>query len=454
MSLNRDPLLRVEGLSKTFVQGDTLLNRILPGQNVTKVHAVDDVDLTVYEGDTLGLVGESGCGKSTLARTILRLIEPSGGEVYYRGRNVTDLSEEELKQFRSEAQMIFQDPNSSLNPRYSVRKTLLEPMKVHDIGEDKADRLDRAHYLLERVGLGKEAIDRYPHEFSGGQRQRIGIARALAVDPHLVVADEPVSALDVSIQAQILDLLAELQEEMNLTMLFISHNLSVVRYICDRVSVMYLGNIVETSDTSQLFEAPKHPYTQSLISSVPIPNPGINRDRIHLEGDVPTPIDPPNGCRFHTRCPTVIPPDDWTDGEEAWRRILQLKTRIDDDMIQPEAVRSLLEDQQDTPVSDETVVNYIYENNISKQDTDAQATVSVSPSVEETITDAISMLVSGDSERALTRLDRAYSTICKQERPDQITNNENGLEYTVRCHLYNESKAGDPIPGELLFKER
>lgn len=439
MTGTRQPLLRVEGLSKTFRQGDSLLNRLLPGQNVTEVHAVDNVDLTVYQGDTLGLVGESGCGKSTLARTILQLIEPTEGDVYYRNRNLTELSGRELKEFRSEAQMIFQDPNSSLNPRYSVRKTLIEPMEVHGVGDSKEERIERARYLLDRVGLGKEAIDRYPHEFSGGQRQRIGIARALAVDPQLVVADEPVSALDVSIQAQILDLLDELRREMNLTMIFISHNLSVVRYICDRVAIMYLGNIVETADASEFFASPKHPYTQSLISSVPIPNPAIDRERIHLEGDVPTPIDPPSGCRFHTRCPKVIPPDNWPDSDEAWRRVLQLKTRIENDMIRADSIRELLEDQGDERVTEETIVQYIYEENVTKRSTDAATTVSLSRSTERVVLNAIETLVAGDPEAAMSQLDEKYTTICKYKEPEQIVERLDRTEHMVKCHLYDEA---------------
>lgn len=267
----------------------------------TYVKAVDEVDLTIRKGETLGLVGESGCGKSTLGRLILRLEEPTEGQVYFESKDIFQLKKDDLRDLRKDMQIIFQDPYSSLNPRKTVGKIVEEPLAIHGMG-NPSERDDRVKQLLEVVGLLPEHIDRYPHEFSGGQRQRIGIARALALNPKLIIADEPVSALDVSIQAQVINLLQDLQKEFHLTYLFISHNLSVVEHISDRVAVMYLGRIVEMAPRETLYRRPFHPYTEALLSALPVPNPKLKRQRIILPGDVPSPIEPPKGCHFHPRC--------------------------------------------------------------------------------------------------------------------------------------------------------
>jgi oligopeptide transport system ATP-binding protein len=292
------PLLQVRHVKKYFPIRKGLLQR-----EVAHVHAVDDVSFDVRAGETLGLVGESGCGKSTLGRTLIRLLEPTAGEIVFQGTHIENLGRRRLRPLRSEMQMVFQDPYASLNPRKRVGTIVSDPMRIHNLG-NRAEQKRRVGEILETVGLSPEHYNRFPHEFSGGQRQRIGIARALALRPKLIIADEPVSALDVSIQSQMLNLLDELQNDLQLTYIFIAHDLGVVRHVSDRIAVMYLGKIVELSPAEELYTRPIMPYTEALLSAVPIPDPDLaeQRERIVLEGDVPSPINPPSGCRFHPRC--------------------------------------------------------------------------------------------------------------------------------------------------------
>lgn len=300
--MENNVLLKVKKLKKYFPVRGGILSKI-----IGYVQAVDEISFNIKEGETLGLVGESGCGKTTTGRTIIRLLEPTAGEVDFKGEDIFKLNKEEIRKARRNIQIIFQDPFGSLNPRMTVGEIVGESLVIHKIVKNNKEKDERVKDLLETVGLNAGHIRRYPHEFSGGQRQRIGIARALALNPKLIICDEPVSALDVSIQAQVINLLEDLQEKFNLTYLFIAHDLSVVKHISDRVAVMYLGKIVELSSTSELYDNTQHPYTEALLSAVPIPDPTLKRQRIVLEGDVPSPFKPPVGCRFHPRCKYVKP---------------------------------------------------------------------------------------------------------------------------------------------------
>lgn len=296
MRKQKNTLLRIENLSQHFRVGGGLFGR----SNI--VYAVDDVSLEVHAGETLGIVGESGCGKSTLGRSLLKLYQPTAGNIYFEGQDVTQLTSNEMAPLRQELQIIFQDPMESLNARHTIAEILSEPFEIHNLGT-KSERTRWVCELLEKVGLPTTAATLYPHEFSGGQRQRIGIARAIALKPKVIVCDEAVSALDVSVQAQVINLLLDLQKEMNLALIFIAHDLSVVKHISDRIAVMYLGKFVEVAQADELYAAPKHPYTKALISAIPIPNPRKRSERMILQGDVPSPMNPPSGCNFHPRCP-------------------------------------------------------------------------------------------------------------------------------------------------------
>ena len=412
-----EALVEIDGL-KTYYEGGGLFSD-------EPVKAVDDVDLRIERGETLGLVGESGCGKTTLGRTLVQLEAATAGEVRFDGTDVTRLSGSDLKNWRRNAQIVFQDPQSSLNDRMTVGEIIREPLDVHD-WETPRDRRQHVRELLETVGLQEEHYYRYPHQFSGGQRQRIGIARALALEPEFIVLDEPVSALDVSVQAKILNLLEDLQEEFGLTYLFIAHDLSVVRHICDRVAVMYLGNIMEVGESEELFAAPANPYTHSLLSAIPEPNPESEKDRITLRGTPPSPRDPPVGCPFSTRCPAKIRPEKYRDtDDDLWERIEVfqeiLRERERADRSLSERARSLL--GMETRFSDIEEIN-----------DEVFGDVQVPTEVAEHIERAESRVRDGDEAGALAYLREEFGSECDSEMPAHHEVSETGR--TSLCHRH------------------
>ncbi|MEZ3117991.1 ABC transporter ATP-binding protein [Halobaculum sp. MBLA0147] len=417
-----DPVLAAEGIKKHFDQSDGLLDRLL-GAGGT-VRAVDGVDLTVREGETLAVVGESGCGKSTLGETLLNLHTPTAGSIQYRDEDITGLDDSSMRPYRQKLQMVFQDPLASLNPRQTVGEIVTAPMAVHDIGDSAADRRQRAEELLERVGLEPEHAERYPKQFSGGQQQRVGIARALSVDPDLIVADEPVSALDVSVQAQILNLLQDLQREFGLAILFITHDLSVVRQVADRVAVMYLGEIVETAPVEELFTAPQHPYTKSLLSAVPRIDPSARTDRVVLRGTVPSPIDPPTGCRFHTRCPEVIPGDDWTGDQASFRQAFTFRVRLEEGELEPEAVRERLAADGGDP-DEASVADRLVETTLPGDPDD------LPKAAHTTIHEAATAVAAGNRQEALELVRDLCPSPCVDDAPTAVVR---GDDETAACH--------------------
>ncbi|MCU4740208.1 oligopeptide/dipeptide ABC transporter ATP-binding protein [Natronoglomus mannanivorans] len=436
------PLVRLDNLCKYFYEKDSIFDRLL-GEEPVAVRAVDGVSFEIYRGETLGLVGESGCGKSTAGETLLHLQEPIDGVVEFRGRNVFDHTGEAREEFRRDAQVVFQDPFSSLDPRMTVGKIVKQPLDVHDVGTE-AERRERVRDLLELVGLSADQFDRYPHEFSGGQRQRIAIARALALEPEFVVLDEPTSALDVSVQAQVLNLLDDLQDEFDLTYLLISHDLSVIRHVCDRVAVMYLGEIVEIGPVEEIFAEPKHPYTQALLASVPRASTDEkDRKRETISGDVPSPRNPPSGCRFRTRCPEVIPPADLEIEQSVYREIMNLRERIESRNLSLGTIgdggASGTDDtgervDSEGPAGDRTddetdvIVGAVKNRLFSAGDRE------LPDDHDELVTTAIEAVIDDDWERAAVMLREEYESVCERVNP--------GLgkkTHPAACHLY-----GDP----------
>ena len=420
-----EPLVEIEKLERYFYENDSLFDRLL-GRDPVAVKAVDGVTLDIASGETLGLVGESGCGKSTTGETVLRLQEPTGGTVRFDGQDIYELSGTQLAEFRRRAQIVFQDPFSSLDPRMTVADIVRQPLEIHDwpwdASADSDDRLpaerrrDRVRELIERVGLSTDQLERYPGEFSGGQRQRIAIARALALDPDFLVLDEPTSALDVSVQAQILNLLDELQTELGLTYLLISHDLSVIRHICDRVAVMYLGEIVEVGPAGAVFTAPKHPYTESLLESVPRANSAERtREITPLSGDVPSPRNPPSGCRFRTRCPKVIPPEDVDLDQHQYRDVMDLRQQIEAEAISEETIQAMSDDE----ASDVDVL--------------AEQLLSVDLPADHLtyVREALRAVADDRYGAAADKLETRYGSVCERDNPGLA-----GRAHPVACHLY------------------
>ena len=441
-----EPLLSVRDLKKHYPIRKGVFNR-----QVSAARAVDGISFDIEEGETLGLVGESGCGKSTAASSVIRLEEPTAGEVIFNGNgrgsasrnpdgthpnDVTEFGDDELKTFRRGAQMIFQDPSSSFDPRMSVGNGVGELLKVHGMS-DRHRRRAIVEDLLERVGLSANDFDRYPHEFSGGQKQRIALARALVLNPDLIIADEPVSALDVSIQAEILSLINDLQDEFGLSLLFISHDMSVIRQICDRVAVMYLGEIVEIGPVEEIFTNPQHPYTEALLSSIPTPDPRASVGGIELKGTVPSPTNPPSGCRFHTRCHKVIQPDGVDIDQEDWRGLLNLRDKVATGEIDIEQVRENVAASGTQPTDSEVRAEIRREFDISETVDDAD--------LEETLSEAMNLLLGDNAEMADELLSNKITTPCAETAPEQTVH---GPDHESACLLHGERTPAEPNPAD------
>ena len=432
MSNAGEPLLEVNNLKKYYDTSSGFIDSLLGGSQ--KVKAVDDVSFELHPGETLGVVGESGCGKSTLGKSLVRLIEPDEGEILFRGEDITTYSRSELREMRKDIQYIFQDPYSSLNPRMTVGDIIREPLKIHGIGNSD-DHDARIAELLEEVGLNASHASRYPHEFSGGQKQRIGIARALAVDPEIIICDEPVSALDVSVQAQILNLLEDLQERFDLSYIFVAHDLSVVEHISDRVAVMYLGKFAEVGPTEEVYAPPHHPYTEALLSAIPEPDPFWEGEQIFLPGTVPSPINPPSGCRFHTRCPRVIQPPEFDLDQEVWRALLTLKQRAQKaDSIN--AIMALQDGVEEGEELDPTALETGELDRLVRAEFDLPEWLG-DPQAERQFEELIGTLsADGNLEAARAQLDELFTSPCEGTDPDAVSVSSS---HEIACLLYDDS---------------
>ena len=421
-----EALLRVNGLEKHYVDEPGLLGRVFD-TTTERVRAVDGVSFSVNRGETIGIVGESGCGKSTLAQTILGLHEPTDGSVELVGRDVHEWSKTNRKGLTRQIQFVFQDPSSCLDPRLTVREIIREPLEIHDVGAiDHQNGI--VEDLVEKVGLSVDQLDRYPSELSGGQRQRVGIARALGLDPQLLILDEPTSALDVSVQAQVLNLLKEVQAEFDLTFILISHDISVIRYLCDRVAVMYLGEVVEIGPTDTVFEQMKHPYTQALLESVP--QVGVfDAEYEEVDPDVPSPRNPPMGCRFHTRCTEVIPPEAYDLPHAQWLSIFEYKLDLQSGRLTAEKLKQMAARNDLDPDTDDALIAFLRDQYELPSEIDDR-------SAQTRLTDSFSYLVDGETEAARECMSTNFISPCERDSPDVRTV---GRDHEVSCHLVERS---------------
>ncbi|WP_435077574.1 ABC transporter ATP-binding protein [Halococcus sp. AFM35] len=430
-----DTVLSVRDLTKHYPVTEGLLDR-----EVGRIRAVDGISFEVRRGETLGLIGESGCGKSTAARSLLRLETPTGGEVRFDGETVGDHTDDERKRFRRQAGMIFQDPTSSFDPRLSIGESVAEPLALHGMG-DRERRRNVVETILAEVDLSADDYDRYPHELSGGQKQRVALARALVTNPELLVADEPVSALDVSVEAEILALVERLQTTFGLSILLISHDMSVVRDVCDRVAVMYLGEIVELGPTEAVFSEPQHPYTRALLASMPTPDPGQRGGRADLSGEVPDPSDPPPGCRFHTRCPAVIQPPGYDLDQAVWRGIMDLRVAVRDRTLDIERLRERRVVAEEAESAENLSKGELRSALRDAYDVPEELSDS---NAEQALSTALAEIVDGELSSADERLRGAFPTVCIQEHPC-LRETETG--HPAACHLHDvadEASAAEP----------